>query len=219
MFCFGHYCFRVYVCLQISFFIVILIRIPAQGFIPGLQSYVYKIFSAQNKFLNVSGWFLFITSEYDIYEPAASVSISVTDFANIIEKQSHELFSISLLILHKLLCRLLCKIARIPMVIVKPHKLHMFYGIFMALYYVFTSMLIFIFKVCWKTPTNQVNSFCLVWVSTVMNIRADYRFCCFNINKLSRYVIFREASCTTDLLVFYLDSGQYRSVEGGNWLF
>ena len=109
------------------------------------------------------------------------------------------------------------------MVIVKPHKLHMFYGIFMALYYVFTSMLIFIFKVCWETPcgetfyfvetiqlirtANQVNGFCIVWVSTVINIRADYRFCCFNINKLSRYVIFRKGSCTTDLLVFYLDVG------------
>ena len=109
------------------------------------------------------------------------------------------------------------------MVIVKPHKLHMFYGIFMALYYVFTSMLIFTFKVCWKTPcgeafyfvetiqlirgANQVNGFCIVWVSTVMNIRADYRFCCFNINKLSCYVIFRKGSCTTDLLVLYLDAG------------
>ena len=106
----------------------------------------------------------------------------------------------------------------------------MFYGIFMALYYVFTSMLIFIFKVCWETPcgeifyfveiiqlirgVNQVNGFCIVWVSTVMNIRADYRFCCFNINKLSCYVIFRKGSCTTDLLVLYLDAGQYRSVEG-----
>ena len=122
-----------------------------------------------------------------------------------------------LLILHKLLCRLLCKIVKIPMVIVKPHKLDMFHGIFLALYYVFTSMLIFTFKVCWKTPcgeafyfvetiqlirgTNQVSSFCLVWVSTVMNIRADYRFCCFNINKLSRYVIFRKGSCSTDLLL------------------
>ena len=109
------------------------------------------------------------------------------------------------------------------MVIVKPHKLHMFYGIFMALYYVFTSMLIFTFKVCWEAlcgeafyfvetiqlvrGANQVNDFCIVWVSTVMNIRADYRFCCFNINKLSSYVIFRKGSSTTDLLVLYLDAG------------
>ena len=116
--------------------------------------------------------------------------------------------------LHKLLCRLLCKIARIPMVIVKPHKLHMFYGIFMTLYYVFISMLIFIFKVCWESlcgetfyfvetiqlicGANQVNGFCIVWVSTVMNIRASYCFCCFNINKLSCSVIFRKGSWTTD---------------------
>ena len=100
----------------------------------------------------------------------------------------------------------------------------------MVLYYVFTSMLIFIFKVCWETPCgetfsfietiqlirrgNQENGFCVVWVSIVMNIRADYRFCCFNINKLSCYVIFRKGSCTTDLLVLYLDADYYRSVEG-----
>ena len=144
-------------------------------------------------------------------------------------------FSISLLTLHKLLCGLLCKIARIRMVIVKPHKLHMFYGISMALYQVFTLMLIFTFKVFWETPSGeafyfvetiqlirgakQLNSFCIVWVSAVINIRADYRFCCFNINKLSCYLIFRKGSCTTDLLVLCLDAGQYRSVEGGNWLF
>ena len=109
------------------------------------------------------------------------------------------------------------------MVIVKPHKLHMFYGIFMALYYVFTLMLIFTFKVCRETPcseafyfietiqlihgASQVSGFCIVWVSTVMNIRADCRFCCFNINKLSCYVIFRKGSCTTDLLFLYLDAG------------
>ena len=34
---------------------------------------------------------------------------------------------------------LLCKIARIPMVVVKWHKLYMFYSIFMALYYVLLS--------------------------------------------------------------------------------
>ena len=64
-------------------------------------------------------------------------------------------FSISLLILHKLLCWLLCKIARIPMGIVKPHKLYMFYGIFMALYYGLISMSKFTFKVCWETPCGE----------------------------------------------------------------
>ena len=109
------------------------------------------------------------------------------------------------------------------MVIVKPHKLQIFYGIFMVLYYVFTLMLIFIFKICWETPCgetfyfvetiqltrrgNQENSFCVVWVSIVMNIRTDYRFRCFNINKLSCYIIFRKGSSTTDLLDLYLDAG------------
>ena len=37
-----------------------------------------------------------------------------------------------------------------------------------------------------------------------MNIRADYRFCYFNINKLSFYVIFRKGYCTTDLLSLYI---------------
>ena len=84
-------------------------------------------------------------------------------------------------------------------------------------------MLIFIFKVCWETQcgevfyfvetiqlirgVNQMNGFYIVWVSTVMNIREDYRFCCFNISKLSRYVRFRKGSCTTGLLVLYLDAG------------
>ena len=93
----------------------------------------------------------------------------------------------------------------------------------MVLYYVFTLMLIFIFKVCWETPCgetfsfietiqlirsgNQENGFCVVWVSIVMNIRADYRFRRFNINKLSCYVIVRKGSCTTDLFFFYLDAG------------
>ena len=53
------------------------------------------------------------------------------------------------------------------MVIVKPHKLHMFYGIFMALYYVFTSMLIFIFKVCWETLCGDAFYF----VETIQLIR------------------------------------------------
>ena len=92
----------------------------------------------------------------------------------------------------------------------------------MALHSVFTLMLIFTFNVCWETPcgevfyfvetiqlicsANQVNYFCIVWVSTVKNIRADYRFCCFNINKLPCYIIFWKGSCTTDLLVPYLDA-------------
>ena len=75
----------------------------------------------------------------------------------------------------------------------------------MALYYVFTPMLIFTFKVCWGTPfgeafyfietiqlirgANKVNGFCIVWGSTVMNIGADYRFCCFNIDKLSSRIL------------------------------
>ena len=110
------------------------------------------------------------------------------------------------------------------MVIVKPHKLYMFYVIFMAFYYVFTWMSIFIFKFCWEIPcgeafyfvetvqlirgANQVSGFCMVWVSAVKNIRADYRFCCFNITKRSCYLIFRKSSCTRDyLLILYLDAG------------
>ena len=106
----------------------------------------------------------------------------------------------------------------------------MFYNIFMALYYVCISISAFIFKVCWEIPcggafyfvetiqairrANQVSGFYIVWLSTIMNIRAGYRFCCFNINKLSSYLIIRKGSCTTDLLVLYLDPGQYRSVVG-----
>ena len=97
---------------------------------------------------------------------------------------SRELFCISLLIFHKLLCWLLCKIAGTPTLIVKPHKLYN--GTFMALYYVFISMSIFTFKVCLKIPCgvafyfvetiqlirgeNQVSGFYMVWVSTVKNI-------------------------------------------------
>ena len=71
------------------------------------------------------------------------------------------------------------------------------------------------FEVCWEIScdevfyflgtiqlirgASQVSGFCKVWIFTVKNIRADYRFCCFNINKLSCYVIFRKGSCTTDL--------------------
>ena len=100
----------------------------------------------------------------------------------------------------------------------------------MALYYVI-SMWIFTFKVCWKIPcceafyfvetiqlicgASQVSGICIAWVFTGKNIRIDYRFCCFNINKLSCYVIFRQGSWTTDSLAPYLDARQYRSVEGG----
>ena len=50
------------------------------------------------------------------------------------------------------------------------------------------------------------------WFQYVMgfrfqNIRGDYRFCCFNINKLSCFVIFKKVSCTADSLVPYLDVG------------
>ena len=71
------------------------------------------------------------------------------------------------------------------MVIVKPHKFYMFYGIFMTLYYVFISMSIFTIKVCWEIPcgeafyfvetiqlirgANQVSGFYMVWVSTLTN--------------------------------------------------
>ena len=96
------------------------------------------------------------------------------------------------------------------------------YSIFMALCYVLVSLSICTFEVCWKNPcgetsyfsgtiqlvlvAGQVSGFCIVWVFTIKNIRADYRFCCFNINKLSYYVIFRKSFCTTDL-VPYLDAG------------
>ena len=112
----------------------------------------------------------------------------------------------------------------------------MFYCIFMALYYVFISMSVFTFKVYWEIPcgeafyfvetiqlicsASQVSGFYMIWVSTVKNIQADYRLlatvdCCFNITKLSCYVIFRKGPCTTDLLIPYVDAGYYRSVEGG----
>ena len=109
------------------------------------------------------------------------------------------------------------------MAIAEPFKLYMFYGIFMALYHVLISMSIFTFKVYWEIPCGDafyfaeiillicgaglVSGFCMVWDFTAKNIRADYRFCCFNINKLLCYVIFRKGSCTTDLLVSYLDAG------------
>ena len=109
------------------------------------------------------------------------------------------------------------------MVIVKPFKPYMFYGIFITLCYALISMLICIFEVCWQITygesfyfsgtvqlilgASRVSGFCMVWVSNVKNILADYCFCCFIINKLSCYVIFRKVSCTMDLLVLYLDAG------------
>ena len=54
---------------------------------------------------------------------------------------------------------------------------------------------------------SQVSGFCMIWVSTVKIIQADYRFCCSNINKLSCHGAFRKGSCTTDLLVPNLDAG------------
>ena len=83
------------------------------------------------------------------------------------------------------------------MVVVKPLKLYMFYGIFMALYYVLISMSTFTFKVCSQIPyseafyfaetiqlirdASQVSGFCMVQVFTAKNVRADYLFCCFDI--------------------------------------
>ena len=60
----------------------------------------------------------------------------------------------------------------------------------------------------------QVSGFCMLWVFTVKNIQARHRFCCFNVNKLSCYVIVRKSSCAADLLVPYLDAGWYQLVEG-----
>ena len=69
----------------------------------------------------------------------------------------------------------------------------------MALWYGFISLSICTFQVCWEIPYGetsyfsgtiqlirvvyQVSGFCMVWVFTVGNIEADYRFCCFDINK------------------------------------
>ena len=63
--------------------------------------------------------------------------------------------------------------ARISMVIVKPHKpiSHISYDIFMVLYYVFISMSIFIFKVCWEIPYGGV--FC--FVETIQLIRSGIK--------------------------------------------
>ena len=79
------------------------------------------------------------------------------------------------------------------------------------------------FEVCLKIPcgedpyfsgtmqqirsASQVSDFSMIWVFTVKNIRVYYRFCCFNTNKVSFCVIFKRDSCTTDLLVPYLDAG------------
>ena len=78
------------------------------------------------------------------------------------------------------------------------------------------------FEVCWEIPcgeasyisgpiplirgVSQVSGFCVVYVFTVENIGADYRF-----------VIFRKGSCTTDLLVSYLDAALLSISGGGNW--
>ena len=93
------------------------------------------------------------------------------------------------------------------MIIDKPCKLYVFYGSFMALCYVFISMPVSTFEVCWKTPSaqtlhfsgtfrlirgvSQVSGFCMVWIFTFENSRVDYCvWFFFNINKLSLYVIF-----------------------------
>ena len=129
---------------------------------------------------------------------------------------------------------MLHKIARNPVAIVKTFNLYMFYDIFMALCYILISLSICTFEVCCKTPcgetsyfsgiiqlicdASKVSALCKEWVFTVENIRANYRFFCFDINKLLCYLIFRKSSCTTDVLVSYLDAGYYRSVEGENRL-
>ena len=233
--CFGQYCLCVFVFVlfiftfpgllyKISCFIVILTCIPAERFIPGFYSYVCKIF--QHKISSKFSMQLFVYNlRIDVQQLAATVSISATISVNIIKGQSHELFSISLLILHKLLCWLLCKIATISMVIVKSHKLYIFYGIFMAPYCILVSMSIFTFKVYWEIlcddafyfvetiklirGASQGCGFCIVWVFTVKISPADCHFCCFNIIKRSCYVIFRKGFCTMDLLLTFLTYSRF----------
>ena len=78
------------------------------------------------------------------------------------------------------------------MVIAKPFKFYIFYGILMTVYYNFISMLTFTFEVyrnitCGEVfyflgtiqlicGASQVSDFYMVWVFTVKNNQADYRF-------------------------------------------
>ena len=94
----------------------------------------------------------------------------------------------------------------------------MCYGIFMALYYVFISMSIFTFKVCWEIPcsgafyfvetiqlirgANQVSGFYIVWVFHCYEYSSRQSFLFLNINKLLCYEVFRKDSCTTDYWFF-----------------
>ena len=114
-----------------SCFIVILTRIPDENFISGLFSYIYKILFQQRVY-------------YRIYFPRGFLLISPEYIFTGVISCFFQYF--------KLLCWLLYKIARITMVMVKPFKLYMFYGIFMALYYVFISMSISTFEVYWEIP-------------------------------------------------------------------
>ena len=82
-----------------------------------------------------------------------------------------------------------------PMVIAKPFKFYIFYDILMTLYYNFISMSTFTFEVyrnitCGEAfyfsgtiqlicGANQVSDFYMVWIFTVKNNRADYRFFLF----------------------------------------
>ena len=96
------------------------------------------------------------------------------------------------------------------MAIVKPFNLYMFYDIFMALCYILILLSICTFEVCCKIPcgetscfsgiiqlicdASKVSALCKVWVFTFESIRANYRFCCFGINKLSCYLIFAKST-------------------------
>lgn len=99
--------------------------------------------------------------------------------------------------------RMLYKVIRIPMIIVKPHKLYMFYGI----YYVLISILIFTFEVCREIPCVKV--FC--FLGTMQQILGASQliiiFVVWWLIELSCYKIFLKGSCITKLLVSYLDAG------------
>ena len=83
--CFRHYCFCV--CMFVDFlFYGDFNTIPAKGFILVYSQAFIKYFQCKISFLKFSAaWFLLITLVYDVYQLAASDSISVTDFLNIIK--------------------------------------------------------------------------------------------------------------------------------------
>ena len=111
-----------------------------------------KYFSTKQN-LSFSCAFLLISPEY-IFTGAAGCFCQYF---------CRELFSISLLMLHKLLRWLLYKIARIPMVMVKTFKFNMLYGIFMALYYVLISIWISTWQVCWEIPCVEAFYYFMRW--------------------------------------------------------